>query len=113
MKTTFRLEKSSGSNHSVTKFDVIDDVGTICGRITVDADQAADLLSHWQDAPRNVLAAAAATSKKRAVDAILAAKKGAPAAPAPAPSQHPDPMVQAMLGVCHKHRLSPQAILRG
>ena len=85
MKTTFRLEKSSGSNHHISKFDVIDDRGTICGRITVDADQAPALLSHWQDAPSSVLAAAAATSKKRAVDAILAAaKKGAPVAAAPA-----------------------------
>ena len=110
--TTFRLEKSSGSNHHVTKFDVLDDVGTICGRITVPVEQASALLSHWQDAPRNVLAAAAATSKKRAVDAILAAKRGTPVA-APARSQPQNPMVAAMLRVAGKNRLSKQAVLRG
>ena len=110
--TTFRLEKSSGSNHAATKFDVLDDAGTICGRITVAPEQASDLLSHWQDAPRNVLAAAAATSKKRAVDAILAAKKGAPVA-APARSQPQNPMVAAMLRAAHKNRPTQQAILRG
>jgi hypothetical protein len=112
MKTTFRLEKSSGSNHHISKFDVIDDRGTICGRITVDADQAPALLSHWQDAPSNVLAAAAATSKKRVVDAILAAKKGAPVVAAQ-PRKYENPAVAAMMRVAHKHRLSPQAILRG
>ena len=113
MKTTFRLEKSSGSNHSVTKFDVIDGAGSICGRITVDAEDAPELLSHWQDAPRNVLAAAAATSKKRAVDAILAAsQRGAPGAAAPA-RKHENPMIDAMLRAAPKNRLSPAAILRG
>jgi hypothetical protein len=112
MKTTFRLEKSRSSTAHVSKFDVIDDVGTICGRITVDADQASDLLSHWQDAPRSVLAATAATSKKRAVDAILAAKKGAPVAAAPA-RKHENPMVAAMLVAAPRNRLSPAAILRG
>jgi hypothetical protein len=113
MKTTFRLEKSRGSDQYVSKFDVIDDRGTICGRITVDADQASDLLAHWQDAPRNVLAAAAATSKKRAVDAILAAaaKKGAPVA-APA-RKHENPMIGAMLAAAPRNRLSKAAILRG
>ena len=111
MKTTFRLEKSRSSDQYVSKFDVIDDHGTICGRITVDAEDAPELLSHWQDAPSNVRAAAAATSKKRAVDAILAAKQGTPA-PAPA-RKHENPMIDAMLRAAPKNRLSPQAILRG
>jgi hypothetical protein len=110
--TTFRLEKSSGSNHAVTKFDVLDDAGSIVGRITVPNEQASAVLSHWQDAPRNVLAAAAATSSKRAVDAILAAKRGAPVA-APARSQPENPMVAAMLAAAPRNRLSKQAILRG
>jgi hypothetical protein len=113
MKTTFRLEKSRGSDQYVSKFDVIDSAGTICGRITVDADQAADLLSHWQDAPHNVVAATAATAKKRAVDAILAAaaKRGIPVA-APA-RKHENPMIAAMLAAAPKNRLSQAAILRG
>ena len=54
----FRLEKSTGSNHAATKFDVLDDAGTICGRITVAPEEANDLLAHWQAAPRNAPAPA-------------------------------------------------------
>jgi hypothetical protein len=110
----FRLEKSSGSNHAATKFDVLDDAGTICGRITVAPEQASDLLSHWQEAPRNALAASAATGTKRAVNAMLAAgqRSNAPA-PAAADSKERNPAVSAMLRVAHKNRLTKQAILRG
>jgi hypothetical protein len=112
MKTTFRLEKSRSSDQYVSKFDVIDSAGAIVGRITVDAEDAPELLSHWCESPRsNVLAAAAATSKKRAIDAILEWKKGAPVA-APA-RRHENPMIDAMLRAAHKNRLSAQAILRG
>jgi hypothetical protein len=45
--TKFTLRKSSGSNHAVTKFDVVDGDGTICGRITVPNEEADDLARHW------------------------------------------------------------------
>jgi hypothetical protein len=109
--TTFRLQKSTGSNHAATKFDVLDDAGTICGRITVLPEQASDLLAHWQDVPRNA-PAPAATGTKRAVNAMLAAKRGAPVA-APARSQPRNPAVDAMVRAAHKNRLTKQAILRG
>jgi hypothetical protein len=106
--TTFTLRKSSGSNHAATKFDVVDPDGTICGRICVPPEEASDLLAHWQDAPRN------ASAPKRAVNAMLAAKQGAPV-PAPAHSkpENANPMVAAMVRAAKKHPLNRAAILRG
>jgi hypothetical protein len=111
MKKTFRLEKARRSTAHISIFDVLDDAGSIVGRITVDAEDAPELLSHWVNEPHNVIAAVSATSKKRAVDAILAAKQGTPVA-APA-RKHENPMIDAMLRAAPKNRLSQQAILRG
>ena len=114
MKKTFRLEKSGTSTAHISKFDVLDSAGSICGRITVDAADASEFLSHWVNEPHSVLAAVSATSRKRAIDSILAAaaKRGVPVV-APASSPPKDPMVAAMLRAAPKHRLSPQACLRG
>ncbi len=89
--TTFKLQKSPGSNHSVTRFDVIDAAGSICGRITVPNEEADDLLAHWKDAP----------------------PRSAPAALATPPGGKQNPMIGAMVAVARKNRLSKTAILRG
>jgi hypothetical protein len=113
MKTTFRLEKSRKSTAHISIFDVLDSADSICGRITVDSKDAPELLSHWCEAPRNVVAATAATAKKRVIDALMEAKRGTPVAAAPARSKDENPMIAAMLRVAPKNRLSQQAILRG
>jgi hypothetical protein len=85
---TFRLQKSTGSNHAATKFDVIDGAGTICGRISVPPEEANDLLAHWKEAPRN--APAPAGSRQGAVNAMVAAaKRGSPAPLPPANRKTP------------------------
>jgi hypothetical protein len=90
--TTFRLQKSPGCNHSVTRFDVIDAAGSICGRITVPNEAADDLLAHWKDAP----------------------PRSAPASqPVRGKPQRQNPMVGAMVAAAKKHPLNRTAILRG
>jgi hypothetical protein len=88
--TTFRLQKSAASNDLVTRFDVIDRTGSICGRITVPNEAADDLRAHWKDA----------------------APRSAPA-PASARGKPQNPMVGAMVAAAKKHPLNRTAILRG
>jgi hypothetical protein len=109
----FRLEKSSGSNRTVSKYDVLDATGSIVGRISVPPEDPDDLLSHWQERPRYAQAAAAATSSKRAIDATLEAGRSAPVVAAPARSKDENPMIGAMLRVASRNRLSKAAVLRG
>ena len=90
--TTFKLQKSPGSNNSVTRFDVIDAAGSICGRITVPNEAADDLEKHW----------------------LGGAKPKAPAALAtPVRGKPQNPMVGAMVAAAKKHPLNRTAILRG
>jgi hypothetical protein len=110
---TFRLKKSTGSNHAATKFDVIDGAGTICGRISLPPEEARDLLAHWQDAPRShTPAPAAAGSRQGAGSAMLAAANRGSPAPATARSKERNPAVSAMLRAARHNRLTKQAILR-
>jgi hypothetical protein len=92
--TTFRLQKSTGSNQAVTKFDVIDRTGAICGRITVPNEEADDLAKHWLGGAAQPKAAAAA------------------GATAPARGKQ-NPMVSAMVAAAKKHPLNRAAVLRG
>ena len=66
-----------------TKFQVLDERGTVCGSICVEENEISDLLRHWH-----------------------VAVQSQPQAQAPANS-----MVAAMLK--HKRPLSPAAVLRG
>jgi hypothetical protein len=91
----FRLQKSTGSNHAATKFDVVDSAGTICGRITVPPEEAADLERHWLGGATQPKAAAAA--------ALATSARGEPQ----------NPMVAAMVRAARKNRPTKQAILRG
>jgi hypothetical protein len=88
--TTFRLQKSPGSNAAITKFDVIDAADSIVGRISVPREEAADLEKHWLGR----------TTQPRA-------------ATAPVRGKPQNPAVSAMLAVARKNRLSKTAILRG
>ena len=45
---TYRLEKSSRSNRALTKFDVIDSAGAICGSINVPPSEEPALLPCWR-----------------------------------------------------------------
>ena len=49
--TTFKLEKSTASNRTISKFNVIDGDGALCGIISVKPEEEADLLAHWKGAP--------------------------------------------------------------
>ncbi len=72
---TFKLlKKSTGA--VLTKFHVVDSVGTIVGSINVGNEQAADLQKHWRQpgAP----AATAAGNHARAVNAISNALRKGP-----------------------------------
>jgi hypothetical protein len=113
----FRLLKSEGSNHAVTKLDVVDDDGTICGRITVPVEETNDLLAYWKDAaPRSASALATSIrSKENALVAEMLAAGQRSNAPAPAAprSKQENPAVSAMLRVAKQNRLTKQAILRG
>jgi hypothetical protein len=104
----FRLQKSSGSNDVITKFDVVDDNESIVGRICVPREASADLLAHWNAAPSP--SSTAARGKNPVVNAMLAAKR--PGALAPAVSK-PNPAVAAMLRVSRQNKLTKQAVLRG
>jgi hypothetical protein len=88
--TTFRLQKSPGSNAAITKFDVIDAADSIVGRISVPREEAADLEKHWLGG----------TTQPRGCDGAR-------------PRQTAKPCVSAMLAVARKNRLSKTAILRG
>jgi hypothetical protein len=83
----FRLEKSSGSNTTVTKFNVVDEGGGIAGRICVSVEDEAALLACWKG-PAPTAASAAARGKQ-------------------------NPMVGAMLSAARKHPMTTQAVLRG
>jgi hypothetical protein len=91
--TTFRLQKSPGSNHAVTKFDVIDAASSIRGRITVPSEAAADLEKHWLGG---------AAQRPKAAAALATSVRG-----------KQNPMVGAMVAAAKKHPLNRTAILRG
>jgi hypothetical protein len=90
----FRLQKSTASNHTATKFDVVDGEGTICGRISVPPEEARDLEKHWLGG---------ATQSPKAAAALVTSARGRPQNPA----------VSAMLAAARKHPLNRAAILRG
>ena len=47
--TTFKLEKSTASNRTISKFNVIDGDGALCGIISVKPEEEADFRAHWKD----------------------------------------------------------------
>jgi hypothetical protein len=111
----FRLSKQS-SGPLITKFFVYNSAGDTIGSINVPNEDAGDLERHWLGSAAEpqalaLAAAKAATSSKRVIDALVAAKRGAPVA-APA-RKHENPMIAAMLAAAPRNRLSQQAILRG
>ena len=67
----FRLEKSSGSNTTVTKFNVVDEGGGIAGRICVAVEDAGDLLAHWKGAAPAATARASTGKQTGAINAML------------------------------------------
>jgi hypothetical protein len=113
----FTLQKSPGSNRSVSKLDVYDSNGTMCGRITVPIEEERDLLSHWQDEPTRSAAAFASVrgnpQRQNPLVSALQAGKRSPNAPAPPPRPADEnPMIAALLREAPKNRLTRQAILR-
>ena len=71
--TTFKLEKSTASNRTISKFNVIDGDGALCGIISVKPEEEADFRAHWKD----VLAPQKATSNtgKQVAAMIKAGRK--------------------------------------
>jgi hypothetical protein len=109
----FRLQKSAGSNRTATKFDVVDDDGAICGRISVPPEEARDLEKHWLQPKASALATSARSKENAMVAAMLAAGQRSAPAPAAAGGKPQNPAVSAMLRAARQNRLTKQAVLRG
>jgi hypothetical protein len=73
----FRLEKKA-AGPTLAKFYVMDASGATCGIITVGAEQAEDLLKHWNAAPAPAAKAAARDKAAAGREAIVRALRAGP-----------------------------------
>jgi hypothetical protein len=109
----FKLSKQS-VGATITKFFVYDGA-SIIGSINVQNEDARDLERHWLGGTTQAQSSASIREKENALVSKMmeAGKRSNAPVPAAADTSKRNPMIDVMLAIAPRNRLSRQAILRG